>query len=74
MNALRNRRKAEAPTAESVIAAGLRTAYNMHPTRMLPSTIIGALNAAGLVVMSEADLDAEIALAFQAGEERGRDE
>ena len=69
MNPLRKRRKAEAPTAEGVIAAGLRQAYNMYPTRILPSTIVGALAAAGFVILSEADLDAEIALAFQAGQE-----
>ena len=65
----RKRQKAEAPTAESVIAAGLRTAYDMHPAHMLPSTIIVSLAAAGFMIMSEADLDAEIALAFQAGQE-----
>ena len=69
MNPLRKRRKAEAPTAEDVIAAGLRQAYNMYPARILPSTIIVALAAAGFMIMSEADLDAEIALAFQAGQE-----
>lgn len=69
----RKRRKAEAPTAESVIAAGLRQAHAMHPAHMLPSTIIGALNAAGLIILSEADLDAEITLAFQAGEESEQD-
>ena len=66
---LQLRRKAKMGTAEGVIAAGLRTAYNMYPTRMLPSTIIGALNAAGFVILSESELDAEIALAFQAGQE-----
>jgi hypothetical protein len=40
---------------------------------MMPSTIISALAAAGFVIMSEVDLDAEIALAFQAGEESERD-
>lgn len=71
---LRTRRKVEAPTAEGVIAAGLRQAHAMYPTRMLPSTIVGALNAAGFVIVSEIDLDAEVALAFQAGEESGRNQ
>ena len=66
---LQLRRKAKMVTAEGVIAAGLRQAYAMYPARMLPSTIIGALAAAGFVILSEADLDAEIALAFHAGQE-----
>ena len=66
---LQLRRKAKMVTAEGVITAGLRQAYAMYPARMLPSTIIGALAAAGFVILSEADLDAEIALAFQAGQE-----
>ena len=69
----RTRRKAEAPTAESVILTGLRQAHAMHPARMMPSAIISLLNAAGFVIMTESDLDSEIAFAFQAGEERGRD-
>jgi len=46
----------------------------MYPARMMPGTIISALNDAGFVIVSEADLDAEIALAFQAGEESERDQ
>ena len=53
--------------------AGMRQAYSMYPARMMPSTIIRSLNDAGFVIMSEADLDAEISLAFQAGEESERD-
>lgn len=65
-------RKAREKTPENIILAGLQQAYNMHPARMMPGTIIRLLNDAGFVVVSEADLDAEIALAFQAGEESGR--
>jgi hypothetical protein len=46
----------------------------MYPTRMMPGTIISSLNAAGFVIVSEAELDAEVALAFQAGEESGRNQ
>jgi hypothetical protein len=46
----------------------------MYPARMMPSAIISLLNAAGFVIVSEIDLDAEIALAFQAGEESGRNQ
>jgi len=70
---LRTRKKPAERTAESVIGAWLRQVYNMYPARMMPSTIISALAAAGFVIMSEVDLDAEIALAFQAGEESERD-
>ena len=70
---LRTRRKTAKPTPESVMLAGMRQAYSMYPARMMPSTIIRSLNDAGFVIMSEADLDAEISLAFQAGEESERD-
>lgn len=70
---LRTRRKAAEPTPESVIFAAMQQAHSMYPARMMPSTIIRSLNDAGFVIMSEADLDAEIALAFQAGEESERD-
>jgi len=71
---LRTRKKAQEPTPESVILAGLRQAHAMYPTRMMPGTIISSLNAAGFVIVSEAELDAEVALAFQAGEESGRNQ
>ncbi len=71
---LRPRRKAKDRTPESVILAGLQQAHNMYPARMMPSAIISALNDAGFVIVSEADLDAEIALAYQAGEESERDQ
>ena len=71
---LRPRRKAKDRTPESVILAGLQQAYNMYPAMAMPSTIISALRDAGFVIVSEADLDAEIALAFQAGEESERDQ
>lgn len=51
----------------------MQKAYSIYPAHMMPSAIIRLLNEAGLVVISEADLDAEIALAFQAGQESGRD-
>lgn len=73
---LRTRRKPriQEQTPESIIDAGLQLAYNTHPARMLPSVIINALRQTGFVIVSEADLDAEIALAFQAGEESGREQ
>lgn len=71
---LRPWRKKTKQTPESVILAGLRQAHAMYPSRMMPSAIISLLNDAGFVIVSEVDLDAEIALAFQAGEEKGRDQ
>lgn len=71
---LRTRKKTPELTPESIIRAGLQQAYKIHPARVMPSTIIGSLKAAGFVIMSEADLDSEIALAFQAGEEEGRNQ
>ena len=70
---LRNRRKAAPSTPESVISAVMQKAYSIYPAHMMPSAIIRLFNEAGLVVISEADLDAEIAFAFQAGQESGRD-
>lgn len=70
---LRKREKTPGQTPESVIAAGLRQAHAMYPARTMPTTIIRSLNEAGFVIMAEADLDAEIALAYQAGEEGERD-
>lgn len=70
---LRKRKSKTEATPESVIDGGLQLAYNAHPARLMPSIFIRALNDAGFVIISEADLDAEIALAFQAGEESGRD-
>jgi len=60
-------------TPESVILAGLQQAHAMYPARMMPSTIIRLLQDAGFVVVSEAELDAEFALAYQAGEQAGRE-
>lgn len=65
-------KKSPEVTAESVILGELQRARAMYPVMMMPSTIINSLNNAGFVIISEADLDAEIALAFQAGEEEGR--
>jgi hypothetical protein len=52
----------------------MQRAYSIYPAHMMPSAIIRLLNEAGFVVISEADLDSEIAFAFQAGQESGRDE
>lgn len=71
---LRMRRKAAPSTPESVISAVMQRAYSIYPAHMMPSAIIRLLNEAGFVVISEADLDSEIAFAFQAGQESGRDE
>jgi hypothetical protein len=71
--ALRRRRKTAEQTPESIILAGLRQAHVMYPTLMMPSAIISSLKDAGFTIISDADLDAEIALAFQAGEESERD-
>ena len=51
----------------------MQKVYSIYPARMMPSAIIRLINEAGFVVISEPDLDAEIALAFQAGQESGRD-
>jgi hypothetical protein len=70
---LRTRRKAAPSTPESAISAVMQKVYSIYPARMMPSAIIRLLNEAGFVIISETDLDAEIALAFQAGQESGRD-
>lgn len=69
----RPRKKPAERTPEGVILDGLQQAHAMYPTRMMPITIIRSLKDAGYVIVSEAELDAEIALAFQAGEESERD-
>lgn len=66
---LRARKKQTEQTPESAILAGLQRAYDI----MMPSAIIGSLRDAGFVIMSEDQLDAEVALAYQAGEESGRE-
>ena len=71
---LRTRRKAAPSTPESVISAVMQKAYSIYPAHMMPSAIIRLLADSGFVIMSEDEIQAEIALAFQAGEERGRDE
>ena len=58
----RTRRKAAEPTPESIIFGLMQQAYAMYPARMMPSIIIRSLNAAGFSIMSDADLDAEIAV------------
>ena len=70
---LRTRRKAKEVTPESVILAGLQQAHAMYPARMMPGTIVSLLKDAGFTIISNTELDAEIALAFQAGEESERD-
>lgn len=70
---LRTRRKAAPSTPESVIFEVMQKAYSIHPARMMPSAIIRLLADAGFVIMSEDEIQAEIALAFQAGQESGRD-
>jgi hypothetical protein len=52
----------------------MQKAYSIHPAHMMPSAIIRLFADSGFVIMSEDEIQAEIALAFQAGEERGRDE
>jgi hypothetical protein len=51
----------------------MQKAYSIYPAHMMPSAIIRLLADSGFVIMSEDEIQAEIALAFQAGEERGRD-
>lgn len=70
---IRVRRKAVPATPESVISAVMQEAYSIYPTRMMPTAIIRALAEAGFVIMSEDEIQAEIAIAFQAGQENGRD-
>lgn len=67
------RRKAAPSTPESVISAVMQRAYSIYPARMMPSAVIHSLADAGFVIMSEDEIQAEIALAFQAGQESGCD-
>jgi hypothetical protein len=52
----------------------MQKAYSIYPAHMMPSAIIRLFADAGFVIMSEDEIQAEIVLAFQAGEESGRDE
>lgn len=68
------RRKVAPPTPESAISAVMRVAYSLYPARMMPNVVIGLLADNGFVILSEDELQAEIAIAFQAGQENGRDQ
>ena len=51
----------------------MQKAYSIYPARMMPSAVIRLFADAGFVIMSEDEFQAEIAIAFQAGFENGRD-
>lgn len=70
---LRTRRKEAPPTPESVISAVMQKAHSIYPARMMPSAVIRSLADAGFVIMSEDEIQAEIVIAFQAGQESERD-
>ena len=67
------RRKAAPSTPESAISAVMQKAHSIYPARMVPSAVIRLLADAGFVIMSEDEIQAEIVIAFQAGQENGRD-
>ena len=67
------RRKTAPPTPESAISAVMQKAYSIYPARMVPSAVIRLLADDGFVVISEDEIQAEIVIAFQAGQENGRD-
>ena len=70
---LRTRRKAEKSTPESVISAVMQKAHSIYPARMMPSAVIRLLSDAGFVIVSEDEIQSEIVIAFQAGQESERD-
>ena len=67
------RRKAAPSTPESAISEVMKKAHSIYPARMMPSAAIRLLADAGFVIMSEEEIHAEIVIAFQAGQESGRD-
>ena len=67
------RRKAAPATPDSVISEVMQKAYSIYPARMMSSAVIRSLTDAGFVIMSEDEIQSEIALAFQAGQENGRE-
>ena len=67
------KRKSEKPTPAGVIQSQLAKAYGMHPARLMPSTVVAALEEAGYLIMSNDQISAEVELAFQAGRESAED-
>lgn len=59
------------PKPEDVIREQLATAYAIHPGHLMPGAVMKALSDAGFRVISEDDLQDEIALAHQAGYTEG---
>jgi hypothetical protein len=54
-------------TAQDVLRAELKKAHDLHPAWAMPGAVITALTDAGFTIISNDELDTEIALAFQAG-------
>ena len=67
-------RKPRKVTAEDVLSQELQKAHRLHPNRLLPSSVIAALDDAGFIIISHDDLENEIALAHAAGREEAMDE
>ena len=53
--------------AQDVLRSELKKAHDLHPAWAMPGAVIGALEDAGFTIISNDELDNEIALAFQAG-------
>lgn len=68
--AVLNRRKKKV-RPEDVIREQLAKAYALHPGYLMPGAITSALEDAEFRIISEDDLDREIAAAHQAGVEEG---
>jgi hypothetical protein len=68
----RRRKPPEKLTPEDVIRGQLQTAHAIHPGHLMPGAVVSALTDAGFTIISEDDLDSEIALAHQAGVDEGQ--
>lgn len=67
------RRKAAPLTPESAITAVMQKAYSIYPARMMSSAVIRMLADDGFYVMSDEEIQAEIVIAFEAGQASERD-
>ena len=58
-------------TASDVIQSQLQKAYALHPGHLMPGAVIAALGEAGYTILSNDELDNEVALAYEAGVDAG---
>lgn len=67
------RKRRSRSIAQEVIQEKLELARDIAPGTVMAGGVIAALDEAGYVIMSHDDLEAEIALAYQAGYDEGRE-